>query len=110
MQSKDLKKVRLPLKETEILPYAFAKVSLDLAGPFPITMSGNRYIISFVDWLSGWVEAFPVADKTADTVVFLLQNEIFPRFGCPLVLVTDNVGENVNKTMIFYQVNSKGNF
>ena len=94
-----LRKVRPPLKETEIPPYAFAKVSLDLAGPFPITLSGNKYVISFVDWLSGWIEAFPVADKTADTVVYLLQNEIFPRFGCPLVLVTDNGGENVNRAM-----------
>lgn len=96
---RNLRKEKPPLKETEIPPYAFAKISLDIAGPFPITLSGNRYIVSFVDWLSGWIEAFPVPDKTADTVIYLLQNELFPRFGCPLVLVTDNGGENINKAM-----------
>ena len=96
---RNLKKARPPLKETDIPPYAFAKISLDLAGPFPITLSGNRYVISFVDWLSGWIESFSVPDKTADSVVYLLQTEIFPRFGCPLVLVTDNGGENLNKAM-----------
>ena len=96
---RNLRKVRPPLRETDIPPYAGAKFSLDLAGPFPVTLSGNRYVVSFVDWLSGWIEAFPVPDKTADNVIFLLQTEIIPRFSCPLVLVTDNGGENVNKAM-----------
>ena len=96
---RNLKKVRPPLKETDIPPYAGAKFSLDLAGPFPVTLAGNRYVVSFVDWLSGWIEAFAVPDKTADTVIYLLQTEIMPRFSCPLVLVTDNGGENINKAM-----------
>ena len=96
---RNLKKMRPPLKETDIPPYAGAKISLDLAGPFPVTLAGNRYVVSFVDWLSGWIEAFPVPDKTADSVIYLLQTEIIPRFSCPLVLVTDNGGENVNKAM-----------
>ena len=96
---RNLRKIKPTLMETEIPPYPFAKVSLDLAGPFPLTLSGNRYVVSFVDWLTGWIEAFPIADKTADTMVQLLMNEIFPRFGCPLVLVTDNGTENVNNAM-----------
>ena len=62
-------------------------------------MSGNKYIIAFVDWFSGWPEAFAVPDKTADTVAHLLLENIFPRFGCPLQIVTDNGSENVNKVM-----------
>ena len=96
---RNLRKVKPPLRETDIPPYAGAKFSLDLAGPFPVTLSGNKYVVSFVDWLSGWIEAFPVPDKTADSVVFLLQTEIIPRFSCPLVLVTDNGTENLNKAM-----------
>ena len=38
-------------------------------------------------------------DKTADTVAHLLIEAIFPRFGCPLELVTDNGTENVNWVM-----------
>ena len=62
-------------------------------------MSGNKYIIAFVDWFSGWPEAFAVPDKTAVTVAHLLIEEIFPGFGCPLQIVTDNGSENVNKVV-----------
>ena len=96
-QTRSLQKVRQPLQETDIPPYPMAKLSLDLSGPYPTTLSNNKYIIAFVDWFSGWPEAFAVPDKTADIVVHLLIEEIFPRFGCPLQIVTDNGLENVNK-------------
>ena len=96
-QARSLQKIRQPLQETDIPPYPMAKLSLDLSGPYPKTMSGNKYIIAFVDWFSGWPEAFAVPDKTADTVAHLLIEEIFPRFGCPLQIVTDNGSENVKR-------------
>ena len=74
-----------------------AKLSLDLSGPYPTTLSGNRYIIAFVDWYSGWPEAFSVPDKTAETVGDLIIDKIFPPFGSCLQLVTDNGTENVNR-------------
>ena len=74
-----------------------AKINVDLPGPYPTSMSGNRYIIAFVDWFSGWPEVFAVPDKTADTVAHLLLEHIFPLFGCSLQIVTDNSTENVNK-------------
>ncbi|MEW8548330.1 MAG: DDE-type integrase/transposase/recombinase, partial [Candidatus Thiodiazotropha sp.] len=87
------------LQKPELPPYPFAKLSLDLSGPYPKTLSGNKYIIAFVDWYSGWAEAFPVPDKTADNVAHLILNEIFPRFGCPLEIVSDNGSENVNRVV-----------
>ena len=98
-QTRSLQKIRQPLQETDIPPYPMAKISLDLSVPYPTSMSGNKYIIAFVDWFSGWPEAFAVPDKTADTVAHLLLENIFPRFGCPLQIVTDNGSENVNKVM-----------
>ena len=98
-QTRSLQKIRQPLQETDIPPYPMAKISLGLSGPYPTSMSGNKYIIAFVDWFSGWPEAFSVPDKTADTVAHLLLENIFPRFGCPLQIVTDNGSENVNKVM-----------
>ena len=77
-----MQKIRQPLQETNIPPYPMAKLSLDLSGSYPTTWSNNKYIIAFVDWFSGWPEAFAEPDKTADTVARLLIGEIFPRFGC----------------------------
>ena len=98
-QTRSLKKIQPPLQETDIPPYPFAKIGLDLSGPYPKSLSGNRYIIGFVDWYSGWCEAFAVPDKTAESVAHLLIDEIIPRFGTPLEIVTDNGTENVNQTM-----------
>ena len=96
-QTRSLQKIRQPLQETDIPPYPMAKLSLDLSGPYPTTMSGNKYIIAFVDWYSGWPEAFAVPDKTAETVSDLIIDQIFPHFGSCLQLVSDNGTENVNK-------------
>ena len=92
-----MEKIRQPLQETDIPPYPKAKLSLELSGPYPKTVSSNKYIIAFVDWFSGWPEAFAVPDKTADTVAHLLIEEYFLGFGCPLQIVTVNGSENVNK-------------
>ena len=98
-QTRSLQKVRQPLQETDIPPYPMAKVSLDLSGPYPTSLSGNKYIIAFDDWFSGWPEAYAVPDKTAETVAHLLLEEIFPRHGSCLQIVTDNGTENVNNVI-----------
>ena len=74
-----LKVQRTLLQETDFPPYAFAKIGLDLSGPYPLTLSGNKYIATFVDWYSGWPEAYPIPDKKGETIAHLLNEEIFPR-------------------------------
>ena len=70
-----------------------------MSGRYPKTLSGNEYIISFVDWYSGWCEAFPVPDKRSEHVVHLILEEIVPRYSTPLELVSDNGTENVSQIM-----------
>ena len=53
-------------------------------------MYNNRYLLVFIDTFSGWVEAFPTKKETAQVVVKKLLEEIFPRFGLPKVLRSDN--------------------
>ena len=98
-QTRNLKKVKPPLQETDAPPYPFAKIGLDVSGPYPKTLSGNKYIIGFVDWYSGWPEAFAVPDKSAETVAHLLLEEIIQRYSTPLQIVSDNGSENVNRVM-----------
>ena len=50
----------------------------------------NRYLLVFIDTFSGWVEAYPTKKETAQVVVKKLLEEIFPRFGLPKVLGSDN--------------------
>ena len=98
-QTRNLKKVKAPLTEVDTPPYPFAKIALDLVGPLPKTLSNNVYILTAIDWFSGFVEAWPLPDKKADGIAHLLLDEIFPRYGCPLQVVTDNGSEFVNGTL-----------
>lgn len=71
-----LKRNKSLLQVTDIPQYTFAKIGLDLCGPFPTSMSGYNYILTFVDHYSRWIE------------------EIFPRFGGVLEMCNDNGNEN----------------
>lgn len=98
-QTRNLQAIKPPVQETDIPPYAFAKVSMDISGPYPVSLSGNKYILSFVDWYSGWPECFAVPDKCADTIAQILIDDIFPRYGQVLEIVTDNGSEQVNRVV-----------
>ena len=90
-QSRNLKAIKAPISsDTSIPPFPFSVVSIDICGPYPKTLSGNRYIICFVDQFSGYIEAFASPDKSSDSVIHLLMNEIYCRHSCPIRIITDN--------------------
>ena len=98
-QARSMRKIKPPVQETGIPPYPFARIGLDLSGPYPTSLAGNKYIVAFIYLYSGYPEAFPVPDKSADNIVHLLIEEIFSRHGAVLEIVTDNGTENVNRKM-----------
>lgn len=95
-QTRSAKQTRPPLQETPIPSYPFARIALDMVGPLPQTLSGNKYILTFIDLYTGWPMAFPVPDKSAENIVHLIIDEIFPVHSAPLQIVTDNGKEQMN--------------
>ena len=63
---------------------------IDLTGPFPRSRSGNTHLLVVTDQLTKWVELFPLREATARAVAKVLVGEIFPRFGVPRNLISDN--------------------
>lgn len=41
------------------------QVGIDLIGPLPTTNSGNKYIVTLIDYFTKWPEAAAIPDKTA---------------------------------------------
>uniref|UniRef100_A0A914HZ71 RNA-directed DNA polymerase n=1 Tax=Globodera rostochiensis TaxID=31243 RepID=A0A914HZ71_GLORO len=68
----------------------FAKVGLDLAGPFPITKEGNRHILCIICWFTRFVIAVPVQDAKATTLVKAFLSSCYLKFGGCTELITDN--------------------
>lgn len=65
------------------------RVAVDIAGPLPMTTSGNKYIVVAMDYFTKWPEAYPVPSQDAVTVASVLVNNFFSRFGVPNELHSD---------------------
>jgi len=62
---------------------------IDFMGPFP-SSRGHKYILVAVDYVSKWVEAIASPTNDSRVVAKLFKKIIFPRFGVPKVLISDN--------------------
>ena len=95
-QLRSSQKTKPPVQEMDIPPFAWAKCAIDTSGPYPTSLSGNKYIVSFIDLFSGYPEALACPDKSAQTIANLIIDDIFQRYFCPLEILSDNGSENVN--------------
>ncbi len=86
----NLQTIKAPLGIINPPCMCFVKIAIDLVGPFVETEGGHRYVLTVVDHLSGFLEAFPIQDKQATTIAKALVNEIFNRNSWPLHLLSDN--------------------
>ena len=59
----------------------------------PMTPRGNKYILTFTEYCSRYIEAFPLPNTQATTVASVLVNEICFRFGTPQEILSD-LGSN----------------
>ena len=72
---------------------------MDLLDMSATTTRGNRYVLVMVDCFTRWTEAFPLPDKTAQSVADAFFNQIVCRFGMPSVIHSDQGREFENKIM-----------
>ena len=79
-----------PLQMMEITDKPFNKIAIDLVTECETSTSGNKHILTIIDHLTGWPEAFPIPDKSADTIVSTFINEYLPVHMCPQYILSDN--------------------
>ena len=77
----------------------FNKIAIDLVTDCETSTSGNKHILKVIDHLTGWLEAFPIPDKSADTIVATLINQYLPVHMCPRYILSDNSTEFKNNLM-----------
>lgn len=77
----------------------FETLSIDLVGPFPTSVEGNRWIFITEDVATKWVELFALQDATAEKCARILINEICLRYGVPRKLISDNGVQFISKVM-----------
>ena len=57
------------LQMKEIPEWWFNKIAIYLVTECEISTSGNKHILTIIDHLTGWPEAFPIPDRSTDTIV-----------------------------------------
>ncbi|GFR80235.1 transposon Ty3-G Gag-Pol polyprotein [Elysia marginata] len=76
---------REPLKMTPLPEHAWEELSVDFAGPFPT----GEYLLIMIDDYSRFPEVEILYSTSAKAVIPKI-NQIFARFGTPIVLKSDN--------------------
>jgi hypothetical protein len=89
---------RAPLHPIVDFQRPFDKVGMDIL-ELSTTNSGNKYVIVFTDYLTKWVEAFPLRDQTAESIARIFINEIVSRHSAPRELLSDR-GTNFMSKLI----------
>ena len=79
-----------PLQITDIPDRPFDKIAIDLVSDLNFCASGNQHILTIIDHLTGWPEAFPIPDKKADTIVNVFINNYQPIHLCSHFILSDN--------------------
>jgi transposase InsO family protein len=67
----------------------FQVTSMNTTGPYPLTKRKNKYLLTFIDYFTRYVEAFPIPDQTAETCARLYATQIITRQGTGATLITD---------------------
>ena len=88
-----------PLQMMEIPECPFDKITTDLVTECETSGPGNKHIFTIIDHLTGWPEAFPIPDKSADIIVSTFINHYLPVHMCPQYILSDNGMEFKNNLM-----------
>jgi hypothetical protein len=63
---------------------------VDLAGPFPESRRGSRYVLVAIEAFSKWLEVVPIPNKEPETVAYAFLHNVLARFAAPGQVVSDN--------------------
>jgi Integrase core domain len=70
---------------------------VDFMGPFPSSF-GNKFILVAVDYVSKWIEIIPCPAADPKVVKRFFTKIIFPRFGTPMVVISDCGSHFINRS------------
>ena len=87
---------RVPMGHVEV-GQRWERVAMDLLDMSVTTARGNRYVLVMVDCFTRWPEAYPLPDKTAQSVADAFFNQVVCHFGMPSVI--HSVKEKIRETV-----------
>lgn len=77
-----------PLQRIPVAQRPLERVAVDVVGPLPLTLAGNRFLVVMTDYFTRYPEAYPVPNILAETIVGVFENFISTH-GIPEILLSD---------------------
>ena len=74
-------------------------MAIDLETECETSTSGKKHILVIIDHLTGWLGAFPIPEKSEDTIVSTFINHYLPIHMCLRYILSDNGTEFKNQLM-----------
>lgn len=82
--------LRPPMGEYRDPKQPFRIVSIDFAGPYTRSNSGNKFILVIVDMFSKYVIIEALRNSSATRTIECIRHELFLKFGVPEIMISDN--------------------
>lgn len=95
IHSKGSQRQNIPLTHTP-RGKPFTKWGFDFVGPLVKTANRNQYLVTAIDYGTGWAYANPIPCTSASATILLLK-EIIRNHGVPNEIVTDNGSEFLSR-------------
>ena len=92
-------KVIAPMVTTKV-PGPFERVSVDVLGPLPITVSGNRYVLCFTDHCTRWPILVSLQETRATRVARAFFDHVICVHGYPNTLLSDRGANLLSKIVL----------
>jgi hypothetical protein len=80
----------------------FERIAMDVAGPFPTSDSGNKYVLVVMDYFSKWPEVYPIPNQETTTIADAVVHNWISRFGVPMEVHSDQ-GRNF-ESVVFQEM------
>jgi Integrase zinc binding domain/Integrase core domain len=90
---------KIPMKVTSTSSSCFARVIIDLVGPFKETPNGSKYVLSMMCDLSRYVILVALPDATAESVARGLSEKLICVFSAPSEILSDRAQNFLSKVM-----------
>jgi hypothetical protein len=90
---KGKRKQPVPVGNIPLPSTPWEKVSFDILGPMTETLTGNKYILVFTDYLTRYSIIIPIKDKRTETIAEKMRQHVIYVHSCPKILISDNAKE-----------------
>lgn len=99
---------RAVLKPITEFEKPFDMVAVDIL-ELSTTSCQNKYVVVFTDYLTKWVEAFPLRNMTAEAIAKVFVNEVITRHSAPSKLLSDQgrnfLSDLVKSVCTYFKIN-----